>query len=446
MKRYKEEDKEEQETTSLLQHKQARVSTQEQERTSDKRGDKSGQECRRGEDEGKTEEESKKEAEARETVAKLKAIFDDCVPLLRHQQQTSSTTETTDTTGQRMKVKAKKFCSACCAGARMLCANIATPKASTTPTTTSPSTTTATQSRATRGTSGVTQEELDEEERKKAEVWQSVLESAGAARNRAWCEWGMGLKEVMKWQQSGQGLEALDQSWFGLVDAARANAMLWRVLCGDDDEQDAAGDGAECDGSGSQDQESGERRTAKEEEEDEDEKEREEVWRTWEMEVDVERGVRAADDALAMDHLLDRVLSDVSNATRMRGRARTRGVWSREQQSGAWMRCVCACGVECVRGWKWVWARRCVERVVGVLVGRHGAVFSDHEQRVLCGWRREACSSAGSGGSGGGCSVSEEARECGGRGGDRANAFERDVAKWQQLDVPHGKARNNAFF
>ena len=290
-------------------------------------------------------------------------------------------------------------------------------------------------------------EELDEEERKKAEVWRSVLESAGAARNRAWCVWGMGLKEVMKWQQSGQGLEALDQSWFGLVDAARANAMLWRVLCGGDDGKDAAGDGAECDGSGSQDQESGERRTAKEEEEDEDEKEREEVWRTWEMEVDVERGVRAADDALVMDHLLDRVLSDVSNATRMRGRARARGEWAREQQSGAWMRCVCACGVECVRGWKWVWARRCVERVVGVLVGRHGAVFSDHEQRVLCGWRREACSTAaGSGGSGGGCSVSEEARECGGRGGDRANAFERDVAKWQQLDVPHGKARNNAFF
>ena len=240
----------------------------------------------------------------------------------------------------------------------------------------------------------------------------------------------MSLHDVVQWQQCGQGLEAVDQAWFGLLDATQQNKALWNVLC--------------C---------FGEHHLRDVDDADDDDKEQEQecLWKTWMMEMDVVRGLRCADDALVMDHLLDRMLSDVHNSTKAastpttsetKGRGR-REDWTREQQAGCWMRCVCACGAECLRAWKTIWARRCMERVVGVLVTKHSTVFSAHQLRVLCAWQNETRAGGGCGGSSEGDAV------CGGGGGkhaDRANAFERDVAKWQQLDVPHGKARNTSFF
>ena len=345
------------------------------------------QQCHDGDDEeAKNTETNKKgeEEEEEEAVAKLGIVFEDC-----------GNTKAKDKVGNTV-FKTKKFCSACCAGAKMMDAKILTPKRG-----------------GEREEGGERRKKIEEKERMKVKKWKDVLKSGRKAKEAGCCE-DKSVFLMAKMNEKGEGFEAVEKSWFGLIEAAIGNKEFAEMM-EEEDEEDG-------------------------------------VWREWLMEMNVVRGIEGADDGFVMGKWLCVVLRDIeqehsmftqsataaaSSSSMTKNKEEEEGEARRRRKRKVWMRCIGACCVECMKASKRLWAPKCLDNIVESVLSRHSCVFGSEEAERMEAWRREVSECA--------CGRSRALERCEG-GSDGANAFERDVAVWEQLDVPHGKSRSAAFF
>lgn len=267
----------------------------------------------------------------------------------------------------------RKFCSACCAGARMLARGVGTET--------------------------------------HADAWHATL-CAAAAALRDGGAFPATLAALLASTTTGDGYAAAEGSWHGLLEAVEAVPVLA-----------ARGSSAWADTLGA-----------------------------WRLGMHAVRAVEAADDALTLDRALAPVLRSVEAAHRAAAAARcsaardaldeaataerVAAAQASRDTRAAWMRTAAACATLCLQQTRMFWAPRCLESLVDLLVERRRALFTDDEVRQLEAWRSEAVTAACAKRSGTGTRADTE----------QANQFERDLHKWQNLDVPRGKSTSSDNF
>lgn len=268
---------------------------------------------------------------------------------------------------------AKKFGSACCAGARMLGRGVGTET--------------------------------------HAAAWHAVLCAAASAFHRG-CTFPPTLAALLASATTGEGYCGVEGAWHGLLDAADAAPALtahaegaWTATLG-----------------------------------------------AWRSERDAVRAVEAADDALTLDRALAPVRRSVEAAHRAVAAAHTvaardaldeaeaNTLVAEAQPTGdtkaAWMRTAAACAALCLQPTRMFWAPRCLDGLGDLLVDRCRTLFTEDEVRQLEQWRSEVRAAACAKRSGTGTHADAE----------QPSQFDRDLRKWQSLDVPRGKSTSSDYF